>query len=300
MGEPSPNPRLSSSARWDARADEWMEKLKKSRAYRERMDERVKTTAEFLRQNGQLGRGSRVLDIGCGPGLFAVEFARSADHVTGLDISPRMIEHARNYARQQQVENVSYLACDFKRAGLDAMGWRRRFDLVMGSLTPALTRVPDLHKLMASSRGYCLHVSFVQAKDSLKDKIYAALYRSNSERTRYEEGRVFYSIFNLLFLEGYNPITGYFKQAAEEDVVVDERLADGYAGSLAKYSPDPTIETGRIYDYLLDISKKEGCLRRRREDCYGFILWDVNERRTVNAVTQSGVGGYLQDSPKYF
>ena len=76
----------------------------------------------------------------------------------------------------------------FQAGWIDAMGGRR-FDLVMGSPPP--DPGPDLHKLMASSRGYCLLV-FVQAKDSLKDKIYAALYRSNSERTRYEEGRVFY------------------------------------------------------------------------------------------------------------
>ena len=82
-------------------------------------------------------------------------------------------------------------------------------------------------------------------------------------------------------------------------MVVDERLADGYAGSLAKYSPDPTIETGRIYDYLLDISKKGGRLRRRRENCYGFILWNVNEKRAVNVRPRPGVAAYSQASPKY-
>jgi ubiquinone/menaquinone biosynthesis C-methylase UbiE len=33
-----------------------------------------------------------VLDVACGPGLVACEFAPHAKHVTGIDITPRMIE----------------------------------------------------------------------------------------------------------------------------------------------------------------------------------------------------------------
>ncbi|GAB3572336.1 class I SAM-dependent methyltransferase [Amycolatopsis endophytica] len=39
--------------------------------------------------------GRRVLDAACGPGLYAAELAARGADVTGLDISPRMIELAR-------------------------------------------------------------------------------------------------------------------------------------------------------------------------------------------------------------
>jgi SAM-dependent methyltransferase len=40
-------------------------------------------------------RGLRVLDVGCGNGYFARALTRLGARVTGIDISPRMIEHAR-------------------------------------------------------------------------------------------------------------------------------------------------------------------------------------------------------------
>ena len=37
----------------------------------------------------------RAIDLGCGTGLAASAFARSVDHFTGVDLSPRMIERSR-------------------------------------------------------------------------------------------------------------------------------------------------------------------------------------------------------------
>ena len=42
---------------------------------------------------------SRILDAGCGPGLYAVEFARLGHHVTGVDVSAPALRHARSLVR---------------------------------------------------------------------------------------------------------------------------------------------------------------------------------------------------------
>ena len=39
--------------------------------------------------------GCRVLDLGCGPGVYAVELTKRGAHVTGLDVSPAMLRQAR-------------------------------------------------------------------------------------------------------------------------------------------------------------------------------------------------------------
>jgi len=41
------------------------------------------------------GPGDTVLDVACGPGLVAAAFARVARHVTGIDLTPAMIDRAR-------------------------------------------------------------------------------------------------------------------------------------------------------------------------------------------------------------
>lgn len=50
----------------------------------------------------------RVLDVACGPGLVACEFARHADHVTGIDITEAMIEQARRRQQEMKLENMTW------------------------------------------------------------------------------------------------------------------------------------------------------------------------------------------------
>ncbi len=45
-----------------------------------------------------------VLDLGCGPGLFALLAARTGRRVTGLDVTPEMLERARENRRKHAPE----------------------------------------------------------------------------------------------------------------------------------------------------------------------------------------------------
>jgi SAM-dependent methyltransferase len=51
---------------------------------------------EWLRRNAS---DKRVLDFGCGNGGHAIELARFAEHVTGIDISPEAIRLAQEHAK---------------------------------------------------------------------------------------------------------------------------------------------------------------------------------------------------------
>lgn len=48
---------------------------------------------EFLKK--YLKPGSKILEIGCGPGHNSLELARAGHHVTGIDLSPKCIELAK-------------------------------------------------------------------------------------------------------------------------------------------------------------------------------------------------------------
>ena len=49
-----------------------------------------------------------VLDIACGPGLVTTAFAIEAKHVTGIDITPAMIEKAKKIQKDKKLENISW------------------------------------------------------------------------------------------------------------------------------------------------------------------------------------------------
>ena len=54
------------------------------------------------------GPDDTVLDVACGPGLLVCAFARVVRHATGIDLTPAMLEQARELQRQQGLQNVTW------------------------------------------------------------------------------------------------------------------------------------------------------------------------------------------------
>jgi ubiquinone/menaquinone biosynthesis C-methylase UbiE len=59
--------------------------------------------ARLVKRAG-VGSGQRVLDVACGTGVVSVTAARLGAHVTGLDLTPELLERARENARIARVE----------------------------------------------------------------------------------------------------------------------------------------------------------------------------------------------------
>src|SRR5262249_61622900 len=49
-----------------------------------------------------------VLDVACGPGLTACAFAKTAARVTGIDITPAMIERAKTRQEEMGLMNLAW------------------------------------------------------------------------------------------------------------------------------------------------------------------------------------------------
>src|SRR5262245_5477225 len=49
-----------------------------------------------------------VLDVACGPGLITCEFAKVARYVTGIDLTPAMIERARILQQSKGLTNLTW------------------------------------------------------------------------------------------------------------------------------------------------------------------------------------------------
>ena len=58
------------------------------------------------------GPDDTALDVACGPGLVAAALARVARHVTGIDLTPAMVERARAHVREQGLDNVTLTVGD--------------------------------------------------------------------------------------------------------------------------------------------------------------------------------------------
>jgi SAM-dependent methyltransferase len=69
--------------------------------------------------------GRRVLDLGCGPGLYLERFAQAGWHGVGIDVSPAAIDHGVSRTRELGVE-CTYLLGDLRSTSLSG-----GFDLVL-------------------------------------------------------------------------------------------------------------------------------------------------------------------------
>jgi ubiquinone/menaquinone biosynthesis C-methylase UbiE len=92
-----------------------------------------------------------MLDVACGTGLFALEFARQGVAVTGADISEGMLDRARQNARTQGVD-VSWLHAPMQE--LEAHLAANTFDLIicMGNSIPHLLDSNDLYQTVRTFR----------------------------------------------------------------------------------------------------------------------------------------------------
>jgi ubiquinone/menaquinone biosynthesis C-methylase UbiE len=71
--------------------------------------------AESLRlliDMARIGPEDTVLDVACGPGLVACPLAEVARHVTGIDLTPAMIEQAQLKQRSKGLTNLTWVVGD--------------------------------------------------------------------------------------------------------------------------------------------------------------------------------------------
>lgn len=83
---------------------------------------------EWLWRKLQLQAGHKLLDVTCGPGLYAVELAQRGVDVTGVDFSPAAIAYARELAEAAGVNG----RCHFQQQDI------RHMDLAEGAFDAAI------------------------------------------------------------------------------------------------------------------------------------------------------------------
>jgi SAM-dependent methyltransferase len=90
-----------------------------------RRGERIDRQVRWLHEEVLGAVPGRVLDLGCGPGLYAARLARLGHECVGIDYSPASIEHARSEAAREG------LRCEYHQRDLREGGFGCGFDLAL-------------------------------------------------------------------------------------------------------------------------------------------------------------------------
>jgi SAM-dependent methyltransferase len=237
--------RAATDSFWDNRAPEFNKVVRQGRP-----DERIKKINEFLLHNNLLTKQSSVLDIGCGPGRFAVEFAKQAADVTGLDISDKMLDFAVQNAKADKLTNVSFRKLDWHEVDLEEHNWAKRFDLVTAINSPGISDQITLEKMCAASKGSCFLSNIVDRTDSVQDILRTEILKLKGVRFY---TNAIYCIFNILWLMGYYPSITYVDTDREHIRTTEEACL--YYGTLFETKPYSELEKNNlIRSYLQEIS----------------------------------------------
>lgn len=85
----------------------------------------IERQVEWLHREVLHERPARILDLGCGPGLYTSRLARLGHRCTGIDFGPASIAHARSEAAGEG------LACEYIQDDIRRTGFGSDYSLVM-------------------------------------------------------------------------------------------------------------------------------------------------------------------------
>ncbi len=89
-----------------------------------RRQQSIDSTVEFILKS--CGTSSlHILDLGCGPGLYAERLAEAGHHVTGVDFSETSVAYATHQARTKNL-NINYVCKDYL-----TLDYKEMFDMVL-------------------------------------------------------------------------------------------------------------------------------------------------------------------------
>jgi cyclopropane fatty-acyl-phospholipid synthase-like methyltransferase len=136
----------------------------------------IDRSAEWMIQYFKLGPGSKVIDFGCGPGLYASRLARCGADVTGIDFSKRSLDYANEEARKNNL-SINYIQSNYLEYETE-----KKFDL-------AIMIMCDFTALSPAQRGILLGRFYKILKSGgyvLLDVYSLSYFRSLQEKAVYE------------------------------------------------------------------------------------------------------------------
>ncbi len=252
---------------WNKRSGNYANNIEKDNR-KKRTDEIL----ELLEEAGFTPEGSRVLDIGCGPGTLTIPLSKLGAEVTALDISSGMLDRLKDAVKKESLP-VDIIECSWWTADIDELGFRNEFDLVIASMTPGVKDIESFDKMMACSKNLCYYSNFLRREeDRAYCDIRSSILGEKSENNM--NGIVF--PFMYLYISGYRPLirVNYSKWDEKTDWREAADQSIDFIGRGRDFD-DETKE--KIRDYYKNASV-DGIYHSESDVYTGMMTWEVNGR----------------------
>lgn len=178
---------------WNGRAEKFYEYTK---------DNHNNNSIEFLKEFIHL-KDKSVLDVGFGAGKYLKLFSDEGAILSGVELSDEMVKYAKKHCIENgiNVDEMDLRNLPWEDIDLDKLNWNNKFDLVFASKSPALDSYKSIKKIIeASKKGV-----FMSSHIFMDEDIFSKLYKDLNGREYKSVRNRFWSIYNILYLDGYYP-----------------------------------------------------------------------------------------------
>ena len=253
---------------WDSRAKNYSRNVSN-----DRRDKSVAAVFNLMDIAGFDPKGKAVLDIGSGPGTFALPLARMGAKVTALDISSRMLQELEKKADLEGIDTIDTIHTSWNDADLDKMGSRKKFDMAFASMTPAICDIKAITKMMEASRAFCYYSGFLKRT---WDPSYYDLYRELFKEEYRDFATGFHIPFMYLYSMGYSPVLKLNKDVWASDDTVDDMAQTLY--DFFGQSKDTTPDMKETMKKYLSLKSTNGHYHAETNVFTGMMVWDIRSR----------------------
>lgn len=262
--------------RWDRMASGFAKRSSTEEAVK-----RNEKILSMLREAGALKQGATVLDIGSGPGNWAIPMAEAGAVVTALEPSGEMIKELKRRAEEKGVSHLinidqrTWQQVDIKKDtpegnSAESGTFEGKFDLVFASMTPGISNPETLQKAMRASKGFCYLSSFSGGgwRNAYKE-IWKELF---GQEISSHAGDFIYP-FNYIYSLGYRPHIEFNFWEHEREESIEDALETILFFVHGNSDVSPEIKE-KLTSYL-EKRSDNGIFRYQHKICQGVMLWQV-------------------------
>ncbi len=167
----------------------------------------INKSVEWIIDHFKLGGTSRVIDFGCGPGLYTSRIAQCGAKVTGIDFSENSLCYAKKYAHDNGLD-VQYIQSNYLEYETDEM-----YDLIIMIMCDFTALSPSQRSKLLSKFS-----SMLKPDGSILLDVYSTnYYNLKEEQSKYELN----SMDNFWSKNDYYCFVNTFKYS-DENLILDK------------------------------------------------------------------------------